>query len=147
MNKIIKILVLVPMIFIFNCRNYETQGGLFDAIKEIDNSNIKDNIIDLKKVYGFKWDALYIFNEFVDSDDIKEIIGLDCKCDMVPDSLEMYIFVNGDKIVEKIIIENRSYYFSITEYLDFEKTIKIESKNSKFKILKNGNENYILKPI
>ncbi|TYA74818.1 hypothetical protein [Seonamhaeicola marinus] len=142
-NNMNKLLLVITILF-FNCLNYESPSRLLNALNDIDYSS--NDTIDLKQVYSFEWDSLYIFREFVEPEAINEIIGLDCECDMVPDSLELYIFINDKEIVKKVIVEAMGYDFYVEEYLDFEKSIKIESISSKFKVVNNKN-NYILKPI
>lgn len=66
---------------------------------------------------------------------------------MVPDSFEMYIFLKDGIVVDKRLVESLKYHFSITDYIDFEKTLTISSNKSKFNIIKNNQNHYILNPI
>ncbi|XLS28529.1 hypothetical protein ACJD0Z_15140 [Flavobacteriaceae bacterium M23B6Z8] len=143
----LKSIIMLSSWLLAACQNYESPGKLFYEIEEIVNSYSDEKIIDLKKVYEFQWDTLYIFREFMHTDSINEIIGMHCNCDDVPDSLVLYIFIYQGEVVKKIIIEPTKYGFSNIEYLDFERSIKIHSKESKFKIFRSGNDNYLLEPL
>ncbi|WP_299111469.1 hypothetical protein [uncultured Winogradskyella sp.] len=143
MNK----LALIIIILFSNCQNYESPSRLLIAIEQISFSkHIEKNEINLKDVYNFEWELLYIFKEHVEPKDISEIIGFDCECEIVPDGLEMYIFIYNGSIVEKNIVETTGYDFNIQNYLDLDKSIVINSKNSKFIIL-DKKSYYLLEPI
>lgn len=146
-KKKIRIYIILFFTLVLSCQDYESPSRLMTALNILEASESKeDRIIDLKEVYDFEWDLLYIFKEFVEPENINEIIGFDCQCQIVPDSLELYIFIKKGAIVEKNLVETTGYDFNILNYLDLDRSIVVDSKKSKFKVQKE-NDYYLLFPI
>lgn len=72
-----------------------------ETIRFIDKkcSQANECKIDLKEVYDFRWDYLYIFDALLYPDEISNTIGFDCHCDIVKDDHKLVLFVVDNKII------------------------------------------------
>ncbi|WP_461302224.1 hypothetical protein [Aureisphaera sp.] len=138
------ICLLLATVF-YGCSN-EYCNELHSAVVDIYNPDTDKNIVDLKEVYDFEWDILYIFKEYEHPDTISEIIGFDCHCEQVGDSEEMYLFVKDNLVVEIDTGECDGYSLSTNITICCDGAKRIDSYDSKFSIGK-GNEIYGLWPL
>jgi len=137
--------ITIISLFLCSCTN-EYCDRLKVTIDEIYNSEQSESIINLREVYNFEWDVLYIFKEYEQPEDISEIIGFDCKCDKVPDLEEMYLFVKDSKIVNISTGECNGYSLKSLIETNLDGGQKIEADKSKFRVVK-GQTHYSLTPI
>jgi hypothetical protein len=104
--------------------------------------------IDLKKVFDFEWDTLYIVDGYIDKNYINKYLNIDCGCEYVPDDTFMYLFVKNGKLVKKRIQKCKDFQIQIPQLLGNGGIREINYKNSKFKISKEDKniDFYVLKP-
>lgn len=144
-NKIsLRILYCFTFLFI-SCSDYCDEIINYAKVKF--GNDFEEAEIDLKKVYDFDWNKLYIFQPLQDQNEISEAIGFDCECTIVPDGKWLYLFIKNNTIV------NEKYTTcSNINFLDSHNgkgNYQIDVSNSKFKISKSKeNKNYyVLKNI
>ena len=141
-NKANSLMSLLPcfLLILSSCSNYCDEIIHYSESKF--GKDFKEGEIELKKVYNFDWDTLYIFGAFDHPSEISKEIGFDCKCDIVPDNKDLFLFVLNDKIVKQKVVECINMNFIGKS--NRKKTYKISSSNSKFRIKKDNNEYYTL---
>jgi len=61
------------------------------------NSNVK--IVDLKVVFPINWDEFYMFESYMNRQNIFEVIGTDCDCETVQEGERLFLFLEKGRIV------------------------------------------------
>jgi hypothetical protein len=144
-----RITLLTILILCLNCfKEYKLDITLSSAIISAYESNKENPVIDLKEVYNFEWDTLYILKEHFSTESINETIGIDYECEGGNDDIHVYIFIYKNNVVKQIFVEQYVGYFIYGhEHIDPERSIKIYANNSKYKISMTKFNTYALKHI
>ena len=80
--------------------------------------NRPDCTIDIRAITKFKWDRMYIFQDWTTSDSIAKAIGHRYDRDDVPDDYSRILFTDGLKVVYEEDIKSLPYYASTIEFRD-----------------------------
>ena len=145
MNKVTSLIILLPclLLTLSSCGNNYCDEIVQYSKQKLGN-DFKVGEIELKKVYNFDWDTLYIFGAFDHPSEISKKIGFNCKCDIVPDHKELFLFTLNNKIVKQKVTECLNVNF--TGKSNRKNVYKIRSSNSKFIIKRDENEYFTLIP-
>lgn len=130
------------IVFIFSCSTNHYCNEIVEHIEKNCFENAEKCKVDLKKVFSFDWDVLYVFTGYDDPLYISKVIGFDCECNIVPEYKKMYLFIKNEKIVQKKTLS--CYEVQFIEMNNDEGTIQISSNQAEFKVEKSkrGNKNY-----
>ena len=133
-----KFMYLILLLLMWSCSNYNDEIVNFTETKY--GEKFTEGEIDLKEVFPFQWNKLYIFSPLMDPQDISKELGFDCDCGKVPDDEYLYIFVNDNKVVKKDRLQPK-IGFSNDNHMGVH---LISSSDANFRITKVSNNNYWL---
>ena len=148
-KKINQTIIIISWLLVFFTSSCTSCGEFSSKIKKLyKDEQIGKPVIDLKDVFKFEWDTLYIVHENNGKDYIEQYLNVDCDCDYVPDGTFMYLFVKDKKLVKKSIQSCQAFWIQPAQKLGRGGIEKITSSHSKFEILKEDEsiDFYILKP-
>ena len=91
--KIKKYILIIAIISLYNCNylNNSIENKIIDSYRVCDS--LSDCVIDLRTITPFKWDSLYVFNEYDDKEYISQILSLKYNSRDVPDGEDRMIFI------------------------------------------------------
>ena len=145
--KNVWLLYILIIGLIFSCSTNRYCNQIVEHIEINCLEDTKNCEIDLKEVFPFNWDTLYIFKGYDDPLFISKVIGFDCECTIVPEHEKMYLFVKNEQIIQKKTLN--CYEVQFIEMNNDEGTIQIGFNQTIFKVKKSerGDENhYALSP-
>lgn len=149
-DMFLSVVLISFLIFLVSCNknSKKLENLLENTIISVSSSNDHSNkVVDLRKVYSFDWDVLYIFGKYTSVSQINEVIGFECTdCYEVPDATNLYLFVYEGGVTQKFLKEYSNYHFAMDWYGGYELTQKIEAAKSEFKIL-NKETHFALIPV
>lgn len=132
MKKLIKSMFFIIFSYFITSCNENFCDQIIDYSKVEYGNSLNGKTINLKDVFEFKWDTLFIFHPWQHPNEISEVLGFDCNCEIVPEGKWSYIFLLDGKKVRGNVIE--CMHFTISELHNGRGFLKIPYDNSEFKI-------------
>lgn len=140
-SKIISVVLISLTLFILSCTNSYYCSKIIKHSKSTFGKDFTKGEIELSKVFSFNWDTLYVFGAYDHPSEISNAIGFDCKCDIVPDGKDLFLFVYKNEIIKKEVVECMNMTFDGKS--NRTSVFKISNDSSKFTI-RNNDEYYTL---
>jgi hypothetical protein len=156
MMKIIKNILLIFILLFFVSCSEEKNTGKFDAFikKEYSKHTEKDNIIvDLKNIFPFKWEKIYIFSNVIypeaDAPVIRKITKTNYYGNRKYLENRLILFIKGEEIIFEVLTpyDNPEDLYTKDIMFVFKNDFKgyIDKENSLFKLDYDENSSsYIL---
>lgn len=136
-NKLKRLLNIILVLLLFGCSN-NNKKLLPSAIEDIMKSERQNKVIDLKEVYQFKWDTLYMFGGYSNRKSISDILGFDCVCSTVGESDFLYVFLSEGKEVERFTVSDEyNYEFSMKSIAKYDRIMRVNAKEAGFQVFDN----------
>lgn len=104
--RIINVLFFLCLLFSCSGSNKDLRNKLEEAIVNKSNLALKNNEkysqFRLSDITDFDWDKFYIFEEYVNEKNIKEITGMEWEGADVPGGNRRILFINNREIVQYV---------------------------------------------
>jgi len=131
---------IVVFLLLVSCRS-SPSDQIIDYAKEKYGKGFIEGNIDLKDIFQFQWEKLYIFSPLTYPKDIVAEIGFDYEGEIVPDNYYLFLFVQGNKMVKKHLYSNIKIGFNDNGNNG---VYKIDQNNAAYKIVLLNEGNYWL---
>lgn len=145
MGKYRKTLLIISFAFFcLSCSNNYCDK-IARQINEKQENSKKEVILDLKEVFTFEWDSLYICGPYGFDQETFRSIGFNTQYDYIEEGETLFAFIKNDKVVEEKLINcNRISFFN--EIKEDSECLIIKSSDAKFKVknLSEKGQNYWL---
>lgn len=132
--------IFISVLLLASCSKTPSDQ-IINYTEEKYGANFKEENIDLSKVFGFKWQTLYIFSPLMYPENIEKEIGFKYNGQVVKDNNYLFLFIDENKIIKEYTYSDIKIGFSDNTNTG---VYKISFEKSKYRIKKIGTNNYWL---
>ena len=140
-------LCLLLFVIFSSCKRSLVDNMVFEIKHTCADPIVSVCVVDIQKVTNFKWDTMYLFNDWTFSDSISKAIGFSYDGSDVPDDYSRILFICNKKVVyeEDFIASdyNKSTinFYSVMDSLSKVKISYITSSKAIFNVRAGKYEN------
>lgn len=134
-----KIVLCLTFLFsLISCSN-SPSDQIINYVKEKQSKDLKDVVIDIRDIFKFKWETIYIFSPLTYPEDIEKELGFKYDGNIVKDNNYLVLFVNGNKIIKEYTYSELKIGFDDNKNMG---VYEIQYEDAKYRVKRFDNNNY-----